>query len=688
MNIVRGFSMRSSVWLKKSWSFLFVVILVNGALGFAATGSTQTTPTQTMNTPGGNDWWPTFRHDDAHTGVSTSTGPIDNQVLWSYQTQYFISSSPAVSHGRVYVGSWDWNVYCFAMDTGLLLWNYSTNGQVTSSPAVEDGRVYVGSQDSRLYCLDAVSGTLLWSFHAGYLVESSPTVAYGKVFFGSSDGSLYCVNAEDGTLLWTHEVGNVILCSPAVVGDKVFFGVTNGDFICLDANNGEVVWSRPMAEGTSSSPAVDAGRVYFGCDDHTVYCLNASDGSLVWNYTAPSEVHSSPAIAYGLVYIGTSLEGLLCLEKDTGTLVWSRQVNSGVEASPAVADGKVYFGANPCCGFSEIFYCLNAFTGATVWTYDFTTLYSMKSSAAVAAGKVFVGSGDGRVFAFGDVEYLADANGPYDGVVNASVDFTGSVYGGQPDYTWFWEFGDNTTSTEQNPSHTYTAIGTYTVTLTVTDSTGSVATDETEAIIETPNEPPETPEIQGPSIGVQTLSYTYSVVSSDPNGDMIFYAIDWYDGTSSGWVGPISSGISLNQTHSWIREGVYGIRVKAKDSHGAESDWSEPFMMQVKPMIDIKIRGGVGVVVSFTNNGDTPTTNISWTALLNGSLVQPTTKNGTISSIPPGGHKRVRIFVVGLGLTTIKVSAVIHGGIQTTSVQHVFVFLFFTKVKWTQGQYH
>lgn len=38
--------------------------------------------------------------------------------------------------------------------------------------------------------------------------------------------------------------------------------------------------------------------------------------------------------------------------------------------------------------------------------------------------------------------------------------------------SWLWDFGDSTTSTAQNPSHTYTA-GTYTVKLTVTNTDGS-----------------------------------------------------------------------------------------------------------------------------------------------------------------------------------------------------------------------
>ena len=44
---------------------------------------------------------------------------------------------------------------------------------------------------------------------------------------------------------------------------------------------------------------------------------------------------------------------------------------------------------------------------------------------------------------------------------------------------WFWDFGDGTTSTEQNPIHTYTTIGTYTVNLTVTNIVGINTTTKT-----------------------------------------------------------------------------------------------------------------------------------------------------------------------------------------------------------------
>lgn len=39
--------------------------------------------------------------------------------------------------------------------------------------------------------------------------------------------------------------------------------------------------------------------------------------------------------------------------------------------------------------------------------------------------------------------------------------------------SWAWDFGDGTTSTEQNPTHEYTEVGTYTVQLTVENENGS-----------------------------------------------------------------------------------------------------------------------------------------------------------------------------------------------------------------------
>lgn len=47
----------------------------------------------------------------------------------------------------------------------------------------------------------------------------------------------------------------------------------------------------------------------------------------------------------------------------------------------------------------------------------------------------------------------------------------------EPIVSWHWEFGDGTTSANQNPQHTYTTMGVYTVSLTVTTACGSQYSD-------------------------------------------------------------------------------------------------------------------------------------------------------------------------------------------------------------------
>ena len=63
------------------------------------------------------------------------------------------------------------------------------------------------------------------------------------------------------------------------------------------------------------------------------------------------------------------------------------------------------------------------------------------------------------------------------GSVPLTVHFTGSASGGTPPYTYAWNFGDGGQSTDQNPVHTYSSVGTYHPVFTATDSTSAYTTD-------------------------------------------------------------------------------------------------------------------------------------------------------------------------------------------------------------------
>jgi hypothetical protein len=169
---------------------------------------------------------------------------------------------------------------------------------------------------------------------------------------------------------------------------------------------------------------------------------------------------------------------------------------------------------------------------------------------------------------------IADAHGPYYGTEGETVSFTGSATGGAPPYSWHWDFGDGNTSDEQNPEHIYLTPGNFTVTLTVTDDSGNFSSDTTWADISPGNGRPDIPIISGPASGKPKTAYPYEFRTSDPDGDDVFYYIDWGDNTSSGWLGPYYSGQPITVNHTWSKKGTYILKAKAKDDKGAESwDW-------------------------------------------------------------------------------------------------------------------
>ena len=63
------------------------------------------------------------------------------------------------------------------------------------------------------------------------------------------------------------------------------------------------------------------------------------------------------------------------------------------------------------------------------------------------------------------------------GSIGESIQFNGSLepLTGEPPYTYHWDFGDQSSSTQLNPTHTYTKAGVYTYNFTVTDNGGDTA---------------------------------------------------------------------------------------------------------------------------------------------------------------------------------------------------------------------
>jgi hypothetical protein len=88
------------------------------------------------------------------------------------------------------------------------------------------------------------------------------------------------------------------------------------------------------------------------------------------------------------------------------------------------------------------------------------------------------------------------------------------------------------------------------------------------------NNPPNAPTINGPNKAKKGVGSTYEFNSSDPDGDDLYYYIEWGDGSNTSWIGPYSTGKSFTLKHIWNEKNSFQIKAKVKDDDGVESNWT------------------------------------------------------------------------------------------------------------------
>jgi len=196
--------------------------------------------------------------------------------------------------------------------------------------------------------------------------------------------------------------------------------------------------------------------------------------------------------------------------------------------------------------------------------------------------------------------------------------------------------------------------------------------------------PPDPPAIDGPAAGKPEKEYEYTAITTDPEGDQIFYLFDWGDGTSTEWLGPYNSGEPVVASHAWSEVGNYEIKVRAKDVEEAGSKWSESHPVQIDlPVVDIDvIKGGLfKITASIKNTGIAEAEEINWKIALDGGFIllgKETT--GAIDIILAGEEQNVTSnLIFGFGPTQVVMTVDIPEGSKERD-QGAYVLLFFIKI--------
>ncbi|EMA52569.1 MULTISPECIES: glycosyl hydrolase family 18 protein [Halococcus] len=304
------------------------------------------------------------------------------------------------------------------------------------------------------------------------------------------------------------------------------------------------------AADCSGIPAYDSGTAYSGGDQVTY------DGSL-WTAewwtkgTAPAASENA----------------------------WTKQGDcsanggSGSEASATDCSGVSAYDANTAySGGDQVTY------EGSLWSAEWWT----KGTAPAASENVWTKQGDcGPANEMPIVSFTVSPSAPGPGA-SVTFDASGSSDDGSI-ASYEWTFGDGTSGTGKTASHTYDAVGKYTVELTVTDDGGKTASTTSTLTVGDPNEVPTASFAVDPSMPAPGKAATFDASgSSDPDGSISSYEWDFGDG---------STGSGKTVSHTYSSKGTYTVSLTVTDGAGASATTTSDVTVGTGPSDEFKVIG-------------------------------------------------------------------------------------------------
>lgn len=217
---------------------------------------------------------------------------------------------------------------------------------------------------------------IVWRHQAGSLVEFPPSVGYHRLFFSTNRGTFSAISEKTGEFAWRYHAHRCVAASPAL-GPHAHGTVY------------ETFLNRPPCNARSGGHGVDGEVIAF----------SAGHGKIHWRHTiGPSE--SSPLLVGDRLYLADWNGDVWAFDSNSGRVVWRERVaHAAIKGALAYGDGRLYVGA-----YDGHVYCLST-GGRVLWRgsaqprlFGGSDFYS---TPAVAYGRVFIGSTDGKVYAFG-----------------------------------------------------------------------------------------------------------------------------------------------------------------------------------------------------------------------------------------------------------------------------------------------
>jgi YVTN family beta-propeller protein len=482
-------------------------------------------------------------------------------------------------------------------------WSASGTYSVTAQARDEHGALSAWSAAHRL----AVSGGTTppkWSLPLG-LRWSSPAINQaGLVLAASRDSSTLFAVRANGSVAWRSRIGRTVGSSPAVGDDGTAYTVTDAALVAVDANGSEEWRLAPWIGYWCSSPAIGSDNTLYlsssVATDESYLCAIQSDGNPGWSLFLRGWQPGTPVVGSdGCIYVSCS--GVLHAVNPDGGERW--QASGGGGALAIGSDGTIYSSGGYFVGIAA-----TSSAGSTRWYYEGLGGDVGFTGVSLASdGTVYAGGTDERLYAIEQDGTLRWTTIPGNGAVSTpAVLSDGSlcaladsgrinIVSSSGNVVWSAEVGDNIVSsvTVGSDSTLYLAgesgrLYAYAASACLAGSAWPMFLHDSRHTGRAgnggANSPPLTPGTpSGPSSGWTDSSYSFTTVTTDPDGDAVRYILDWGTGAFD-TTAYYASGETIAMGHVWYTGGTYNVRAQAFDSHGAGSGWS--------PAHSIVISGG------------------------------------------------------------------------------------------------
>jgi len=191
---------------------------------------------------------------------------------------------------------------------------------------------------------------------------------------------------------------------------------------------------------------------------------------------------------------------------------------------------------------------------------------------------------------------------------NATVIPTGSAVAFTDDSTgnvtaWAWDFGDGNTSTDRNATHTYTAPGTYSVTLNASNPYGYNISTRT-AYIDVGNPP--------------AAGFTTNVTGGNAPQAVQFTDTTEHTPTSWAWTfGDGNTSTDQSPAHTYAAAGTYTVTLTATNAYGEDTETKTDLItVLTSPTAGFTVNtteGNAPLTVAFTDTSTGDITGWAWT---------------------------------------------------------------------------